>query len=61
MGTMEGVRYGLLIGLLIYPVGMLGSYAMYPLPFWLCAVWLICGIVETTISGVIAAAIYKKT
>ncbi len=59
-GVLEGARYGLLIGLLIYVSGMLGQYAMYPIPVGMALIWLGYGIVEMVIAGMIAAVIYRK-
>jgi hypothetical protein len=59
-GVMEGVRYGLLIGLLLYVSGMLGQYVMYPIPLGMALIWAGYGIVEMVIAGAAAAAIYRK-
>lgn len=58
-GIMEGVRYGLLIGLLMVLFGNLAQYAMYPLPFSLVWKWFVFGMIEFIIFGIITAAIYK--
>jgi hypothetical protein len=57
---MEGVRYGLLIGLLMYVSGMLGQYAMYSIPLGMALAWVAYGIVEMVLAGAAAAAIYRK-
>jgi hypothetical protein len=58
-GIMEGIRYGIIIGLFAnIPYGFY-SYAMYPLPFSLCLQWFIYGMIGFIICGVIAAAVYK--
>ncbi|MBN2158993.1 MAG: hypothetical protein JW807_06330 [Spirochaetes bacterium] len=59
-GIMEGVRYGLLIGLLMYVAGMLGQYAMYPIPLGMAVAWVAYGIVEMAAAGAVTAAIYRK-
>jgi hypothetical protein len=59
-GVVEGARYGLFIGLLVHVSGMLGQYAMYPIPFGLALIWLAYGIIETVIAGMITAVIYRK-
>lgn len=59
-GIMEGARYGLLIGLLMYISGMLGQYAMYPIPLGMALIWIAYGVVEMVIAGMAAAAIYRK-
>lgn len=58
-GIMEGVRYGLIIGLLMLLTGVFGQYAMYPLPFNLVIQWFIFGMIEFVVFGVVAALIYK--
>jgi len=57
-GLMEGVRYGILIGLLFIGPDMI-FYAVQPLPVNLVVYWCIGGLIEMTIAGVILAAIYK--
>jgi len=58
-GIMEGIRYGVIIGLFAnIPYGFY-SYAMYPLPFSLCLQWFIYGMIGFIICGIIAAAVYK--
>ncbi len=59
-GIVEGGRYGLFIGLLMTVSGMLGAYAMYPIPFGLAMIWLAYGIIEMVIAGMVTAAIYRK-
>ncbi|MBM2830598.1 MAG: hypothetical protein HW411_1388 [Gammaproteobacteria bacterium] len=57
-GPMEGVRYGILIGLLAIAPNLI-FYAVQPLPGILVVYWCIGGLVETIIAGVILASIYK--
>ena len=58
-GIMEGVRYGLIIGLFFLFPSAFGQYAMYPLPFSLIIQWFIYGLVEFIVFGIIAAVVYK--
>jgi hypothetical protein len=58
-GILEGVRYGIIIGLLMNVIGMFGQYVMYPLPFTLIILWFISGMIESILGGIAAAAIYK--
>ena len=59
-GIVEGLRFGIIIGLFAnIPYGFY-SYAMYPLPFSLCLQWFIYGMIEFSICGLITAAIYKN-
>ncbi len=58
-GLMEGVRYGIIIGLFsAFPYGFY-SYAMYPLPFSLCLQWFVYAMIEFILCGILAAYIYK--
>ena len=58
-GIGEGIRYGLLIGLFMNVVGAFNQYVIYPIPFSLALQWLIYGMIEFIICGIIAALIYK--
>ena len=58
-GVAEGARYGLFIGLLFNVTGILGQYAMYPIPFTLSMIWLAYGVIEMVIAGIVTAAIYR--
>jgi len=58
-GILEGVRYGLWIGLLLWLPLMFSSWNTFQftkvIPFW----WLILGVIQIIILGIITAAIYK--
>ena len=58
-GIQEGIRYGLIIGLLMNVVGMFNQYAVYPLPFGLVIQWFIYGVIQFILCGIVAAALYK--
>ncbi len=59
-GVMEGVRYGLYIGIWM-SVGMAyGSYAMIKIPYSLALQWFIYGVVEYVVFGIVLAAVYGK-
>jgi hypothetical protein len=58
-GIPEGIRYGVLIGLLMNGVAILHQYAVYPVPFSLVLQWFAFGMIQTIIYGVIAALIYR--
>lgn len=58
-GIMEGVRYGLLMGLFISIPMTLDAYAMYPLTAEVVAAWFVTGVLMFTLYGAIMAAIYK--
>ena len=59
-GVMEGVRYGLYIGIWM-SVGMAyGCYAMIKIPYSLALQWFIYGVLEYVVCGVILAMVYGK-
>lgn len=58
-GIMEGIRYGIYIGLFTSFVYSYGSYAVYPLPYSLVLQWFLIGLVQSIILGIITAAVYK--
>ena len=57
-GIAEGLRYGLMIGLLFIP-GNVIMYAVQPLPLNLVIAWIVGGIIEGIVAGAIVAAIYR--
>ena len=59
-GMMEGVRYGLYVGLLMSTPAAYASYAMYPMPYALALHWFLLGIVEYIILGIILAMVFGK-
>ena len=59
-GIIEGVRYGLYMGLLMATPMAYASYAMYPMPYSLALQWFIYGIIQYIILGVIIALVYKN-
>lgn len=59
-GIIEGVRYGIIIGLFMNVIGMFSQYVMYPIPFSLSVQWFIYGMIEFIICGIIAALVYKR-
>ena len=58
-GILEGVRFGLIIGLLMNVVGMFNQYAVYPITLSLTIQWFIYGIIQYIICGIVAAALFK--
>jgi len=58
-GVAEGIRYGLIIGLLMLVVGMFNQYAVYPIPLNLTIQWFIYGLIQFIIVGIVAALIYR--
>ena len=58
-GLLEGVRFGIIIGLMTNITGAFYQYAVYPLPFSLVLQWAGYGFIEFILAGIAAAAIYK--
>ena len=58
-GILEGVRYGLWIGILLFLPSMFCSWAFIKLPKSLPFWWLILGVIQMIILGIIASALYK--
>jgi hypothetical protein len=58
-GVMEGVRYGLMIGLFIGIPFSYESYAIYPITIGLANAWVILSVVMAIACGAVLAAIYK--
>lgn len=58
-GWIEGLRYGVLIGLFMSVPMAFDSYVIYPLPINLAWIWLVTGVIQFAIVGAIFAAIYK--
>ena len=58
-GIVEGAKYGLIIGLVIYLVGSYNQYVVYPLPYSLALKWFIYGTIELIIAGIVLALVYK--
>jgi len=57
-GVGEGVRFGLVTGLLI-GVGQLGSYPYMPISLVLAILWFLGALVSITIAGVILSLTYR--
>ncbi len=58
-GRMEGLRYGLIIGLFMNIPAAFSSHVLYPIEMGLAVKWFVFGMVEFIIAGIILAAIYK--
>jgi hypothetical protein len=57
-GLLEGVRFGLIIGLYVsVPMGF-ASYAIWPIPFSLALQWFLYGTIELILMGVVVALVY---
>ena len=58
-GIMEGAKYGLIIGLVVFLVGSYNQYVVYPLPYGLVLKWFIYGTIEMIVAGIVLAFVYK--
>ncbi len=58
---MEGVRYGLWIGLFISIPMAFNLYVVLPVPVSLALQWFIYGLLQTIICGTVLAMVYKPT
>ena len=58
-GVMEGVRYGVLIALLVAIPGSMMAHWVYPVPAALAIKWAIADSVHWVVLGAVAALIYK--
>lgn len=57
-GIIEGVRYGLYVGLLMVTPMAYASYAMYPVPYSLAMQWFLYGMIQYLILGVVVATVF---
>lgn len=58
-GIMEGLRFGVYIGLFVSLILSYQSYVVYPIPYSLAFQWFIYGLIQSVILGLTAAVIYK--
>ncbi len=59
-GIVEGVRYGLYIGIWM-SIGMAyGTYGMIAIPYYMALQWFVYGIIEYVLFGIIAALVFGK-
>jgi ABC-type multidrug transport system permease subunit len=58
-GLMEGARYGFIITLFYFFVTGFEQFVIYPLPYYVIWYWIIAGLIQAVIMGVVAALIYK--
>lgn len=59
-GLGQGLRYGILVGLLLSVPMALTCYAVMPIPVSLAAGWFIGGMAEMAVLGVLTGWIWKK-
>jgi ABC-type multidrug transport system permease subunit len=58
-GLMEGVRYGIVITLFYFFVTCFDQFITYPIPYFVVWYWIIAGLVQAVLMGIIAALVYK--
>jgi hypothetical protein len=59
-GIVEGVRYGIYIGIWLSVGKAYGTYAMIAIPYSLALQWFIYGVLEYVIAGVAIAFIFAR-
>lgn len=55
----QGLRFGLLAGLLIAPLNALVEYMVYPVSLGLASAWMAGGVVNCVLLGAVASLIYR--
>ena len=58
-GILEGLRYGVLIGLFVNIPYVFNQYALYPLNFSLAIKWFVLGMIQIILCGVVTALVYE--
>lgn len=58
-GWLEGLRFGLIIGVFFSLPMSIGTYVTQPFPFNLALYWFIFGVIDSMIIGIVASLIYK--
>ena len=58
-GLQEGLRFGVLVGIMLCAFGSVWDYMMWPIGTRLLAAWLIDFVVEFAIYGMVVGLIYK--
>ncbi len=59
-GLLTGIRYGLVIGIIVICVPAFNQYVVYPIPFKLVIQWCIYGLIQCIFCGMVASLIYKS-
>ncbi len=58
-GIMEGVRFGVYIALFTFFVGSFEQFIVYPIPYAVVWYWIVAGLVQSVLMGIVAALVYK--
>lgn len=56
----EGIRFGILMGLLLHLPSTLIHYYLYPYPRLLLTVWFVGGVLEVVLAGLAISLAYQK-
>jgi hypothetical protein len=60
-GIMEGLRFGLVIGLFVSIPMAYGTYMIIPIPYYLALQWFFYGTLQAILLGAVAAMVYKPS
>jgi hypothetical protein len=60
-GVQEGLRFGVLVGILLCCFGAIWEYAVWPVPAPMLVAWLIDFIVEFALYGMVVGLVYKPS
>jgi hypothetical protein len=60
-GLQEGLRFGVLVGILLCAFGSIWEYMMWPISARLLMAWLVDHIVEFAVYGMVVGLIYRPT
>jgi hypothetical protein len=58
-GPMEGVRFGVLVALIVVGFGLIWQYVLYPIDATMSAAMIVDSVVELAIYGAVVGAIYR--
>ncbi|MEW6026282.1 MAG: hypothetical protein AB1599_03180 [Planctomycetota bacterium] len=58
-GIMEGVRFGLILGILMWIGGAFANWITFPITLSLAVKWFVFGVLQMVITGIVLTLIYK--
>jgi ABC-type multidrug transport system permease subunit len=58
-GILEGIRFGIYITIFYSFVTAFGQFVVYGIPYSITWAWILIGLIQNVILGIIAALIYK--
>jgi len=58
-GVAEGIRFGLIIWLFVNVPMNVGMWVLLPIPYIIILKWMIYGLLEMLVAGILVAVIYK--